>query len=72
LAWLRKKCWQNRTPITAPTKPPAHPESLGSQLAVIFEGANALTASCNDTEAFTDAQRAASTLLDVTPAGSSH
>lgn len=43
----------------------ADPESLGRQLAVIFEGANALAASCNDTEAFTDARRAAKTLLDV-------
>jgi hypothetical protein len=43
----------------------AHPESLDRQLAVIFEGANALAASCNETEAFADAQRAARTLLDV-------
>jgi len=35
------------------------------QLAVIFEGANALSASLNDAEAFTDARRAARTLLDT-------
>ena len=43
----------------------APPESLGRQLAVIFEGANALAASSNDAEAFTDARRAAKTLLDI-------
>jgi len=41
------------------------PESLGKQLAVIFEGADALAASSNDTAAFTDARRAAKTLLDI-------
>ncbi|MEU9124420.1 hypothetical protein AB0C96_31940 [Streptomyces sp. NPDC048506] len=43
----------------------ADPESLGRHIAVIFEGANALAASCNDVELFTDARRAAKTLLDV-------
>jgi len=43
----------------------ADPQSLGRQLAVIFEGANALSASLNDAEAFTDARRAARTLLDA-------
>jgi hypothetical protein len=32
---------------------------------VIFEGANALAASTNDAEVFTDARRAAKTVLDV-------
>jgi hypothetical protein len=51
----------------------ADPENLGRQLAVLYEGANALSASSNDAEAFTDARRAAKTLLDIalttTPAG---
>ncbi|MER6316830.1 hypothetical protein ABT237_24155 [Streptomyces sp. NPDC001581] len=41
----------------------ADPEALGRQLAVIFEGANALAASCNDNQVFSDARRAAKTLL---------
>jgi hypothetical protein len=41
------------------------PETLGRQLAVLFEGANALAASSNDAQAFTDARQAAETLLDV-------
>lgn len=43
----------------------ADPESLGRQFAVIFEGANALAASTNDAQVFTDARRAAKTLLDA-------
>ena len=43
----------------------ADPEGLGRQLGVIYEGANALAASTNDAEAFTDARRAAETLLDM-------
>lgn len=43
----------------------ADPETLGRQLAVLFEGANALAASSNDAQAFTDARQAAETLLDV-------
>ncbi|MER7178365.1 hypothetical protein ABT404_02515 [Streptomyces hyaluromycini] len=39
--------------------------ALGRQLTVLYEGANALAASSNDAEAFTDARRAAETLLDV-------
>ncbi|MCO6008201.1 TetR/AcrR family transcriptional regulator [Actinoallomurus purpureus] len=65
LAQLHKQAFRDRLVATAAEAGAAHPESLGRQLAVIFEGANALAASCNDTEAFTDARRAARTLLDV-------
>ncbi|MER6200571.1 hypothetical protein ABT234_24795 [Streptomyces sp. NPDC001586] len=41
------------------------PDALGRQLAVLFEGANALAASCNDAQVFTDARQAARTLLDI-------
>ncbi len=43
----------------------ADPEVLGRQLAMIFEGANALAASCNDVAVIVDARRAAETLLDL-------
>ncbi|MER6254175.1 hypothetical protein ABT224_22745 [Streptomyces sp. NPDC001584] len=51
----------------------ADPEALGRQLAVLFEGANALAASCNDARVFSDAGQAAQTLVDIalgaTPGG---
>jgi hypothetical protein len=54
----------------------AKPSALGRQFALIFEGANALAASCDDPEVFTDAQRAAKSLLDLAlsakPTASSH
>ncbi|MEU9291962.1 TetR/AcrR family transcriptional regulator [Streptomyces sp. NPDC048275] len=65
LAQRHKEAFRDRLVATAAQAGAAHPESLGRQLAVIFEGANALAASCDDTEAFTDARRAAKTLLDV-------
>jgi len=65
LAQRHKQTFRDRLVATAAEAGAAHPESLGRQLAVIFEGANALAASCNDTEVFTDARRAARTLLDV-------
>lgn len=65
LAQRHKQAFRDRLVATAAEAGAAPPESLGRQLAVIFEGANALAASCNDTEAFTDARRAAKTLLDV-------
>ena len=65
LAQRHKQAFRDRLVATAAEAGAAHPEGLGRQLAVLFEGANALAASCNDTEAFTDAQRAAGTLLDV-------
>lgn len=43
----------------------AEPVKLGRQLAVIYEGANALAASSDDNQAFADARQAAETLLDL-------
>jgi len=65
LAQRHKQAFRDRLVATAAEAGAADPESLGRQLAVIFEGANALAASSNDAEAFTDARRAANTLLDV-------
>ncbi|GAA1257198.1 TetR/AcrR family transcriptional regulator [Kitasatospora nipponensis] len=65
LAQRHKQAFRDRLVATAAEAGAADPESLGRQLAVIFEGANALAASCNDTEAFTDARLAAKTLLNV-------
>jgi AcrR family transcriptional regulator len=65
LATRHKLAFRDRLVATAAEAGAADPESLGRQLAVIFEGANALAASTNDAEAFTDAQRAGQTLLDI-------
>lgn len=65
LAQRHKQDFRDRLVATAAEAGAADPEGLGRQLAVISEGANALAASCNDTQVFTDAQRAAMTLLDV-------
>jgi len=65
LTQRHKHAFRDRLVATAAEAGAADPESLGRQLAVIFEGANALAASSNDPEAFTDARRAAKTLLDV-------
>lgn len=65
LAQRHKRAFRDRLVATAAEAGAADPESLGRQLAVIFEGANALAASSNDAEAFADARRAAKTLLDI-------
>jgi AcrR family transcriptional regulator len=65
LAQRHKRAFRDRLVATAAEAGAADPESLGRQLAVIFEGANALAASCNDTAVITDARRAAKTLLDL-------
>jgi AcrR family transcriptional regulator len=65
LAQRHKQAFRDRLVATAAEAGAADPQSLGRQLAVIFEGANALSASLNDAEAFTDARRAARTLLDA-------
>jgi hypothetical protein len=65
LAQRHKQSFRDRLVATAAEAGAADPESLGRQLAVIFEGANALAASSNDVEAFTDARQAAKTLLDI-------
>nr|WSY48923.1 TetR/AcrR family transcriptional regulator [Streptomyces sp. NBC_00886] len=65
LAQRHKQAFRDRLVATAAEAGAADPEPLGRQLAVLFEGANALAASSDDAEAFTDARRAAETLLDV-------
>jgi AcrR family transcriptional regulator len=65
LAQRHKRAFRDRLVATAAEAGAADPESLGRQLAVVFEGANALAASSNDAEVFTDARRAAKTLLDI-------
>jgi AcrR family transcriptional regulator len=64
LVQRHKHAFRDRLVATAREAGVADPESLGRQLAVIFEGANALAASCDDPEVFTDARRAAETVLD--------
>ncbi|MFI9560966.1 TetR/AcrR family transcriptional regulator [Nonomuraea endophytica] len=65
LAQLHKQAFRDRLVTTATEAGAANPETLGRQLAVIFEGAHALAASCNDTQVFTDARQAAKVLLDA-------
>ncbi|BBC39112.1 hypothetical protein SGFS_104060 [Streptomyces graminofaciens] len=55
--------FRDRLVATAAEAGAPDPQSLGRQLAVIYEGANSLSASCNDAEAFEDARRAAEALL---------
>ncbi|MFD3941837.1 TetR/AcrR family transcriptional regulator [Streptomyces sp. NPDC058579] len=72
LAQRHKRAFRDRLVATAAEAGAADPEALGRQLAVVFEGANALAASCNDAQAFTDARQAAETLLNTalgTPPG---
>ncbi|MFF4433731.1 TetR/AcrR family transcriptional regulator [Streptomyces sp. NPDC001513] len=63
LAQRHKQAFRDRLVAVAAEAGAADPEALGRQLAVIFEGANALAASCNDNRVFSDARRAAETLL---------
>ncbi|MCZ0983275.1 TetR/AcrR family transcriptional regulator [Streptomyces diastatochromogenes] len=65
LTQRHKQAFRDRLVATAAEAGAADPEALGRQLAVIFEGANALAASCNDQQAFVDAHRAAETLVDA-------
>jgi AcrR family transcriptional regulator len=65
LAQRHKQDFRDRLVATAAEAGAVDPETLGRQLAVLFEGANALAASSNDAQAFTDARQAAETLLDV-------
>ena len=60
-----KLAFRDRIVATAGEAGAVDPESLGRQLAVLYEGANALAASTNDAAAFKDARHAAKTLLDV-------
>ncbi|MFD0149437.1 TetR/AcrR family transcriptional regulator [Streptomyces sp. NPDC055721] len=65
LAQRHKQAFRDRLVATASEAGAADPDALGRQLAVLFEGANALAASCNDAQVFTDARQAAQTLLDI-------
>lgn len=65
LAQRHKRAFRDRLVATAAEAGAADPERLGRQLAVIFEGANALAASCDDPAVIGDARRAAETLLDL-------
>lgn len=58
-----KRAFQDRLISTAAAAGARDPESLGRQLAVLFEGANALAASRNDLAVIVDAKAAARTLL---------
>ena len=60
-----KKAFLARIIATAREAGAADPHSLGRQLAVLYEGANALAASRNDNTVFADARRAAQTLIDA-------
>jgi len=60
-----KKAFLRRIIAAAREAKAADPQSLGRQLAVLYEGANALAASRNDNTVFTDARRAAQTLIDA-------
>jgi AcrR family transcriptional regulator len=64
LTQRHKQAFRDRLVATAAEAGATDPESLGRQIAVLYEGANALAASNNDTQPFTDAQHAAKTLLD--------
>jgi AcrR family transcriptional regulator len=65
LAQRHKQTFRDRLAATAAEAGATDPDSVGKQLAVIFEGANALAASCNDPNVFTDARQAAKTVLDA-------
>jgi AcrR family transcriptional regulator len=58
-----KKGFQARIIATAREAGAANPQSLGRQLTVLYEGANALAASRNDNSVFRDARRAAEVLV---------
>ena len=60
-----KTAFRTRIIATAREAGAADPQSLGRQLAVLYEGANALAASCNDNTVFADARHAAQALIDA-------
>ena len=69
-----KQAFRDRLTATAAEAGAADPQALGSQLAVLYEGANALAASRNDTRVIADARRAAATLVQAAlgPADAGH
>jgi len=60
-----KQAFTRRLIDTAREAGAADPESLGRQLAVLFEGARALTTSLNDAAPIRDARAAAAALIDA-------
>jgi AcrR family transcriptional regulator len=60
-----KQAFLDRLINTALEAGAPNPVSLGRQLAVVYEGAAALTASSNTTQVVPDARRAAETLIQV-------
>lgn len=74
LAAQHKQAFRDRLTATAAEAGAADPHSLGRQLAVLFEGANALSTSCNDRQVIADARHAAATLIQAAlgPAGAGH
>jgi AcrR family transcriptional regulator len=60
-----KQAFRDRLAAVAAEAGVADASAFGRQLAVIYEGANALAASCNDTHVVDDARAAAATLLKV-------
>jgi hypothetical protein len=63
LVELHKKTFRDRLTDIAAEAGATDPRSLGRQLAVIFEGAVALSTSCNDKRVIADARLAAATLI---------
>ena len=59
----RKQAFRDRLAAVAASAGVADATALGRQLAVIYEGAAALAASCNDAHVADDARAAAATLL---------
>jgi hypothetical protein len=58
-----KQAFRDRLAAVAAEAGVADAAALGSQLAVIYEGATALAASCNDPHVANDARAAVATLL---------
>ena len=65
LVQRHKQAFRTRLTEIAAAAGAADPQSLGKQLAVVYEGATALSTSCNDTQVIADARRAAATLIDA-------
>jgi AcrR family transcriptional regulator len=64
-----KNAFLRRITATAREAGAADPQTLARQLAVLYEGANALATSCNDNAVFADARHAAQTLIDAAVGG---
>jgi len=60
-----KRAFRDQLIAVAAEAGAADPGRLGSQLAVVYEGATALATSCNDGTAFSDARDAASVLIQA-------